>query len=356
MAKRRTPADLTRWQDPDKRGECLCRATDPDAIRLLRAKGLDGIVYKNSDPDFTPAAVDQVDIPHMTTHRNNSGKLDPHEHIPETDPDENGNDHYLARLFGAYDFLGNFTQADRVLAVRWTKEGRGGRKWTSKDIRAYRQKNKLIWHECREPRGQMQLVPACIHRNFAHDGAVSFLHKIQDILDSITEEAWPDYPSAQRDDNEGYCPLQLILTVGFALLMLGTLLSVGGRLLDKIFWAIGTFAPFAGLVWLCLKTDGIPKKLRTPAAGITALIALIALLCLVPALTGLMFLAYLVLGIILIVKGLGRFGPAGILTITRKNADGTSTTETEAVWGDMDAAKANAENRLEREGYKVEKD
>lgn len=93
-------------------------------LEILRQKGLDGIVYRNAEPDFEVCSEAEVTIENMTENR-------------EDYRDINGN-----------QMPGNFTQADIKLAEKWNSERRDNRTdWTGLDVEEYRKVNRLTWHE-----------------------------------------------------------------------------------------------------------------------------------------------------------------------------------------------------------------
>lgn len=113
-----------------------------DAKDALEAKGKDGIEYTNGEPDFSEVAEDTVEIDDMSEDR--------------------------------YGPDGNFAQADQALADKWNAENHGGRNdWTARDIKDYRQSNRLTWHE-RQDCQTMDLVDRDIHQYFTHIGGVAF--------------------------------------------------------------------------------------------------------------------------------------------------------------------------------------
>lgn len=134
------------------------------AIAKLEEKGLDGIEYKNGEPDFSACAEATVEIEHMTENR----------HSYE---DAEGNEH-----------LGNFEQADIQCAKQWTDEGRvkadGSTTWTQRDVKNWRHENQCSWHECCDTK-TMQLVSQDIHGGdkFSHSGGCAEC-RIRDAVDN----------------------------------------------------------------------------------------------------------------------------------------------------------------------------
>ena len=115
-------------------------------IDILKQYGLDGIEYRNAEPDFEACAEAVVTIPRMT---------------------ENREDYY--DVSGERQ-LGNFSQADIELAQIWNFEELDGRSnWTARDVHDYRKAHKLSWHEKCDTK-TMVLVRTEINGYFKHLG------------------------------------------------------------------------------------------------------------------------------------------------------------------------------------------
>lgn len=100
--------------------------------------GMDGVKFKDGEPDFSEIAEATVEIDDFTENR-----------------------------------FENFAQADGKLAEQWNAEGRDGRTdWTARDVAAYRKENNLTWHE-RSDMKTMDLVPSEVHNNIPHAGGIS---------------------------------------------------------------------------------------------------------------------------------------------------------------------------------------
>lgn len=100
--------------------------------------GMDGVKFKDGEPDFSEIAEATVEIDDFTGNR-----------------------------------FENFAQADSKLAEKWNAEGRDGRTdWTARDVAAYRKENNLTWHERRDMK-TMDLVPSEVHNNIPHAGGIS---------------------------------------------------------------------------------------------------------------------------------------------------------------------------------------
>ena len=119
------------------------------ALDKLNEKGMDGIEYKNAEPDFSKCAEATVRIDDMTQNRD----------------DYIGADGTIKQ--------GNFTQADIKCSEKWNAEARDGKSdWTARDVYNWRHENKCSWHE-RCDRRTMDLVPFEIHSHCKHLGGVS---------------------------------------------------------------------------------------------------------------------------------------------------------------------------------------
>ena len=116
-------------------------------IGILKKYGVDGIEYRNGEPDFEVCAESVVKIEHMTEFR--------------------------------YDYeapkgvLGNFTQADIECAKAWNFEEKDGRSnWEPRDVLNYRKANGLTWHEKCDTE-TMVMVRSEINAYFKHVGGCS---------------------------------------------------------------------------------------------------------------------------------------------------------------------------------------
>lgn len=136
------------------RGESKYIPSDRNAegivvINILSNYDLDGIEYRNGEPDFEVCATAVVKIKGMTEHRENY-------------PDGDG-----------LPQLGNFSQADIELAKLWNFEEREGHSdWTARDVLNYRKADGLTWHEKCDTE-TMVLVKSEINAYFKHSGGCS---------------------------------------------------------------------------------------------------------------------------------------------------------------------------------------
>lgn len=109
------------------------------AKEKLQEYGLDGITYKDAEPDFSKCSEATVTIDHMTDDRMEN----------------------------------NFPKADANCAEQWNIEKKDGRiNWDAADVRDWRRENNCSWHECCDTR-TMMLVPTEIHGYFRHSGGVA---------------------------------------------------------------------------------------------------------------------------------------------------------------------------------------
>ncbi len=117
--------------------------------RILSEYGINGIEYRNAEPDFEVCAEAVVRISAMTEYRENYMSTD----------DEM--------------VLGNFAQADIELAKAWNLGSREGRdNWKPRDVYNYRKANNLTWHEKCDME-TMVLVRYEINLFFKHSGGCS---------------------------------------------------------------------------------------------------------------------------------------------------------------------------------------
>lgn len=138
------PVNNGKWENPDgsegKRGESkwipereyVPQKANPDGKtwgQIMDENGIDGIEFKNGEPDFSEISKANIEIENFTSSR--------------TD---------------------NFDQADMKLAEKWDCDPDEVAKWRSD--------NHYTWHECCDMK-TMQLVPSEIHNNVTHRGGIS---------------------------------------------------------------------------------------------------------------------------------------------------------------------------------------
>lgn len=150
-----TPAEPTKLGDWEgEKGESEFKPSSETeagqaAIEKLAEKGMDGIEYKNAEPDFSKCSEATVQIDHMTENRINY-------------VDAEGNMQ-----------IGNFSKADEKCAEQWKSTGKDGKEdWSARDVADWRHENKCSWHERCDTK-TMDMVSQDIHGYFIHSGGVS---------------------------------------------------------------------------------------------------------------------------------------------------------------------------------------
>ena len=116
--------------NPDK--EAIPTRYNPEGLtwgQILDKFGIEGIEYKDGDPDFSPVSKGKVEIDDFTDDR-----------------------------------ISNFAQADEALAKQ--------KNCSPEEVKQWREENGYTWHECRDCK-TMQKVPREIHNNMDHSGGVS---------------------------------------------------------------------------------------------------------------------------------------------------------------------------------------
>ena len=155
-----TPAlNNTKVQFEGIRGESKCILKPPpnqQLKELLDEVGIDGIEYRNAVPDFSPTAKAQVEINYMLGGTGN---------------------------YGGKARKANFDQSDQKLADQLNNSPEFAKQFgmesgniSSRDIKKYREINKLTWHELNDVK-TMQLVPTEINRDFGHLGGVGEINE-----------------------------------------------------------------------------------------------------------------------------------------------------------------------------------
>ena len=108
------------------------------AAEVLKANNLDGIEYRNGEPDFSGCAESTVSIDNMTSDR-----------------------------------VSNFAQADVKCAELWSSENKDEKgDWSARDVSNYRHENRFSWHERCDTK-TMDLVSMDVHTFFKHSGGVA---------------------------------------------------------------------------------------------------------------------------------------------------------------------------------------
>ena len=115
-------------------GESMFTSDDLRVKKILEEHGVEGVIYKNGIPDFSPFVKEEFIID-MTNDRQR-----------------------------------NFAQANKKLAEKLSTET--GEKWTAKKVSSWISENNLTWHELNDCT-TIQLVPSPInHPIFKHLGGV----------------------------------------------------------------------------------------------------------------------------------------------------------------------------------------
>jgi len=129
-------------------------------------------------------------------------------------------------------------------------------------------------------------------------------------------------------------------------LLIVYLISAPSGLLHHLLWIMSAVIPFLPVI---LMLRFFPK-LRSRKGGILLAAIFGVFLLLIQLFYSWLMLLFLVGGTWVLIKGLGSVAP-NMLTITRENADGTTTTETR-ILGDNPSSEINAvKSELRREGY-----
>lgn len=143
----RTPAENGEWTG--ERGESIFISDSEEVAEYTKEAGVDGVVYKDGCPDFTPFSKGDVEIPDMSANRHTSmGKP------------------------------GNFEQADTALAQQ---RGNG---CTARDVANWRKANGYTWHELNDMK-TCQKVPTSINKVYRHLGGVSECKHREDMMNEI---------------------------------------------------------------------------------------------------------------------------------------------------------------------------
>ena len=119
----------SKWKpDPDY----IPQKQNPDGLtwkEILKKYNIDGIKFKDGEPDFSEISKGTVQIEPFSTER--------------TD---------------------NFDKADIALAKQ--------RGCSPEEVRKWRKENGYTWHECKDMK-TMQKVPSVVHNNVSHSGGIS---------------------------------------------------------------------------------------------------------------------------------------------------------------------------------------
>lgn len=100
---------------------------------ILKDYDIDGIEYKDGEPDFSSISKGDVEIEDFSDNRDD-----------------------------------NFDKADIELAKQ--------RGCSPKEVKEWRKENKYTWHECKDMK-TIQKVPSIVHNNMSHSGGISEVKK-----------------------------------------------------------------------------------------------------------------------------------------------------------------------------------
>lgn len=395
MAKRRTPADPDRWENFENRGDCMCYPKSDACRQLLEEYGLEGIRYVDGYPDFTPVAVETVEVAHMTSYRTRGELQEGGEKVilnQEIGPEGMSLTDVYTELSHNYEFEGNFALADATLAQRWTEIQKDGHGWSPAAVEKYRHEHKLTWDEnpdcC-----HMMLVPSVIHNDYAHSGAVAEMNERSEYLDEIgdycydddaplsqwhedmedeTDPICTDAPCADEgeeaaaqeaksalSDRRDYAFMHGALTIGLLIGAVSSYIQVGPTdIVRGALWLLSQLLPYVLLGLLCLWRKGLPRFLQNRFGGILMTLFIQLMQVVVgPQLVEFLYVVYLIALGSVAIRFAGCFASGsggGELTIDVVDEDGNFISrETRTVYGDMDAAVRQAENEARRDGYEI---
>lgn len=134
-----TPANNSErgyWQG--ERGESKFVPVNQGIQEILAKNNMDGVLYRDAIPDFSPCSEGTVIIENMTSNRAN-----------------------------------NFKQCDQKCAELWNNDAKNDKiDWTPRDIANWRNENGYSWHE-RNDMKTCDLIPTETNDYFGHLGGVS---------------------------------------------------------------------------------------------------------------------------------------------------------------------------------------
>lgn len=176
---------------------------------------------------------------------------------------------------------------------------------------------------------------------------------VSEKYDLIMKERASAQPSASEKKGINPVPKGKHVVIHYALfaaillyLLIMYLISAPSGLLHHLLWIMSAVIPFLPVI---LMLRFFPK-LHSRKGGILLAAIFGIFLLLIQLFYSWLMLLFLVGGTWVLIKGLGSVAP-NLLTITRENADGTTTTETR-ILGDNPASEINAvKSELRREGY-----
>ena len=183
---------------------------------------------------------------------------------------------------------------------------------------------------------------------------------IREAFDAMFEE--DDTPKPPTPPKESPAPRakkrrfsipQMCMLVGtvIAIAVLYLLIRPSG-FLGTLLWIISVTFPFVPLIALSILKKGLPKFFRSKLGGCIFAALYLILFILAQVIYNILGIVYIVGGIICVVKFITEVGP-GTLTITKEEADGTTSTEIRLINDESDVKRA--ENELRDQGYTIKK-
>lgn len=132
-------------------GNSEFRPENQEARDVLERNGVNGIEYKNGFADFSPVAVESVEIDKMTDCRPT-----------------------------------NFNQAYSKLAEKFNQEQKNGKtNWNRQDVEKWKKDNNLSCHE-KEDRKTVEFVPTPVHNECKHYGGVAECKRMKEQTGALS--------------------------------------------------------------------------------------------------------------------------------------------------------------------------
>lgn len=152
---------LVEFKNKELRGESKCTLKPPpdeELQKIFDKAGIDGIVYRNGVPDFSPVSKLELDGIDMTNGRTGAKGT------------------YAQANNRFADMLNKPTESAAKLAAEFGISPKNGKKFTASDISRYMADNKLTWHELNDL-STVQMVPTKVNSTFGHLGGISEANK-----------------------------------------------------------------------------------------------------------------------------------------------------------------------------------
>ena len=188
---RESPNSPNSWTDNPGDSKRTLKGKNESVIQECKSRGVDGVDYKNNNPDFRPFTSHDFDgrnvncevaVPYMKGDRSYSSKSGQglvrekgamKDYVTEGQQPGNAYDKSgVQRSTNPLHMsdLSNYEQGDVCLAEHLSEEI--GRNVTPGEVETFRNENNLTWHECADGK-TMQLIPRSINDGFKHDGGTS---------------------------------------------------------------------------------------------------------------------------------------------------------------------------------------